>query len=145
MNSPTKVPFSLHHVGYAVASIESITGLYRNCFGYEVCSPIIHDPIQTAYVQFLRLPGDHTYLEFVAPDGPNSKLKGAIRKGGGLNHLCYQVDDIDTATAQLQEAGMRVLSQPVPAAAFPGRRIAWLFGEDGLPVELVEKGVPGEL
>ena len=136
---------SLHHVGYAVSRIEPATELYRNCFGYEVCSPIIHDPIQTAYVQFLRLPGDHTYLEFVAPDGPASKLTGAIRKGGGLNHLCFSIADIDAAAKQLHEKGMRVLTEPVPAAAFPGRRIAWLFGEDGLPIELVEKGTAGEL
>ena len=41
-------------------------------FGYEVRTPVIHDPLQTAFVQFLALPGDRVYLEFVSPDGPES-------------------------------------------------------------------------
>jgi methylmalonyl-CoA/ethylmalonyl-CoA epimerase len=40
---------------------------------------------------------------------------------------------------------MLLLQRPVPAAAFPGRRIAWLMGDDRLPVELVEEGADGDL
>src|SRR5271157_5883556 len=104
---------SLHHVGYAVASIDPMTELYVRRFGYEICTGVIHDPAQTAYVQFLRLPGDRTYLEFVAPDGPDSKLAQAVRKGGGLNHLCYSVYDIENATHELSATGMMILTPPV--------------------------------
>jgi len=134
------IGFSLHHVGYAVSIVEPITELYVKRLGYEVCTPVVHDPTQTAYVQFLRLPGDRTFLELVAPDGPDSKLSRAVRKGGGLNHLCYAVDDIEAATDKLRKAGMMILSMPVPSVAFKGRRISWLLGEDPLPIELVERG-----
>jgi methylmalonyl-CoA/ethylmalonyl-CoA epimerase len=40
----------------------------------------MHDAAQTAYVQFLRLPGETSFIEFVAPDGPQSKLAAAIKK-----------------------------------------------------------------
>jgi len=100
-------------------------------FGYTVESPVIHDPAQTAYVQFLRLPG-------------KASFQGA-KKGGGPNHLCYSVGDIEAAVTKLRDAGMITLCEPVDAVAFPGRRIAWLMGQDRIPVELVEKGELGQL
>jgi methylmalonyl-CoA/ethylmalonyl-CoA epimerase len=133
---------NLHHVGYAVGEIEPTASSYCKRFGYQACTPIIHDPLQTAYVQFFRLPGDQTYLEFVAPDGPNSKLSNAVARQITLNHLCFAVDDIEKATEDLRKTGMAVMSRPVPAVAFAGRRISWLMGRDSVPIELVERGSP---
>ena len=76
---------------------------------------------------------------------PESKLAAAVNKGGGLNHLCYSVGDIEAAVTKLRDAGMITLCEPVDAVAFPGRRIAWLMGQDRIPVELVEKGELGQL
>jgi len=135
----------LHHVGVAVADIAVACEYYRTNFGYSVESPSIHDPTQTAYVQFLLLAGDTTYLELVAPDGPDSKLTAAVKRGGGLNHLCYSVTDIEAAIAHLNQLNMFTLCAPVAAVAFPGRRIAWVLGRDRLPIELVEAGPPGQI
>jgi methylmalonyl-CoA/ethylmalonyl-CoA epimerase len=135
---------ALHHVGYAVKSIEPISGLYVKRFGYEVRTPVIHDPLQTALVQFLSLPKDLVYLELVSPDGPESRLTQAVRKGGGLHHLCYIADNLERATDLLVETGMMVISPPQPAVAFAGRRICWVLGEDPLPVELVERNGPDD-
>ena len=140
----SKSDLVLHHVGYAVKSIESISDLYVRRFGYEVRTPVIHDPSQTALVQFLALPGDRVYLEFVSPDGPESRLMHAVRKGGGLNHLCYITHNIEIATDLMIETGMMVISPPQPAVAFAGRRICWLLGEDPLPIELVERTSPDD-
>jgi methylmalonyl-CoA/ethylmalonyl-CoA epimerase len=135
----------LHHFGIAVTQIDPAVELYVGRFGYVVESPIIHDPRQTAYVQFLRLPEDTAYLELVAPDGADSKLAAAAKQGGGLNHLCYSVLDIEATVLRLRKEQMAMLCEPVAAAAFPGRRIAWLMGRDRVPVELVEAGEPGRL
>jgi methylmalonyl-CoA/ethylmalonyl-CoA epimerase len=137
--------FKLHHVGFAVPEIESTSRLYVRRYQYTICSPVIHDPIQTAYVQFLRLPGDHVYLELVAPDSPQSKLTKAISKGGGLNHLCYSVERMDEAITALRATEMALICAPIEAVAFTGRKIAWLLGRDPLPVELVERAKNGEL
>jgi methylmalonyl-CoA/ethylmalonyl-CoA epimerase len=136
---------NLHHIGIAVADIAQATETYVRTLGCEVKSQIIHDPVQTAYVQFLKLPGDSVYLEFVSPDGQGSKLAAAMKKGGGLNHLCYSVTDIEAACKHLRAQGLMQLQAPVPAVAFKGRQIAWLMGRDRVPVELVESGAPGEL
>ncbi len=135
---------TLNHIGVAVAAIPESAEFYVGHLGYTVESPIIHDPRQTAFVQFFRLAGDTAYLELVAPDGPDSKLAAAVRKGGGLNHVCYAVADIEAAMTQLDSIEMTTLCPPVPAVAFPGRRIAWLRGNH-LAIELVEAGKAGQL
>jgi methylmalonyl-CoA/ethylmalonyl-CoA epimerase len=136
---------NLHHVGIVVADIAGTSKDYAIRLGCQIRSPIIHDPAQTAYVQFLSQPGDSVFLELVSPDGPESKLASALSKDGGLNHLCYAVNDIDSACRQLRSRGMYLIQPPVPAAAFPARRIAWLIGRERIPTELVERGSDGEL
>jgi methylmalonyl-CoA/ethylmalonyl-CoA epimerase len=137
--------FSIHHLGVAVQDIEKAAAFYLRCFGYQLASGVIHDPRQEAYVQFLRFPGDRTYLELVQPQGPGSKLSQAIIKGGGLNHVCYATDDIEAACQELRACGLFLIAAPVPAVAFKGRRIAWLIGKDRVITELVERGQEDEL
>jgi methylmalonyl-CoA/ethylmalonyl-CoA epimerase len=133
------IELRLHHVGYATKSITDIAATYSERYGYEICSPIIHDPLQTALVQFLKLPGDQSYLEFVAPDGPESKLSSAAKRGGGLNHLCFTSGPLEQSILELEATGARLISEPKPAVAFAGRRICWFIGEDPVPIELVER------
>jgi methylmalonyl-CoA/ethylmalonyl-CoA epimerase len=102
-------------------------------------TPVIHDPAQTALVQFLRLSSEAVYLELVAPDGENSRLTNVVKRGGGLNHLCYTTSQLEQEITALEETGMKLISEPKPAVAFGGRRICWLLGWDRLPIELVER------
>jgi methylmalonyl-CoA/ethylmalonyl-CoA epimerase len=134
-----RLSLRLHHVGHAVREIESMAPLFIRRFGYEVRTPVIHDPLQTAFVQFLKLAGEASFLELVAPDGPGSKLTNAVKRGGGLNHLCYTSGSLEQAILDLEETGMKLISDPTPGVAFAGRRLCWLLGEDALPIELVER------
>ena len=129
----------LHHIGIAVRDLNAAVAEYTRRPGHRVVGPEVHDPVQTAHVAFIEIAGDPVLLELVAPDSAESKLCGAVRKGGGLNHLCYATDNIEGLARELRNNGMFPLQAPVPAAAFPGRRIAWLMGADGVPVELVEE------
>jgi len=134
----------LHHVGVVVEKIEEKREAY-GVLGYSERTGIIHDPLQTAYVQFFNLPGANHYLELVAPDGPESKLAKAIKRKQPLHHLCYVVNDILAACALLQAHGWWLVSEPTPAIAFDQRRIAWLASPDLLIIELVERGPEGSL
>lgn len=136
---------ALHHVGYAVKAIEPVSQMYVGRYGYEVRTPVIHDPFQTALVQFLAFPGDRVYLELVSPDGPESRLTNAVRKGGGLNHLCYTAENLEKAIGCLTQSGMLLIMPPQPAVAFAGRRVCWFLGEDPVPIELVERNEVGDL
>jgi len=136
---------TLHHIGILVRDIDEALGEYESRFGYRALGGTIHDPVQTAYIQFLEGATPEVPIELVVPDGPDSKLSGALKKGGGLNHLAYATDAIEKDCRNLRAAGMCVLQSPVTARAFPGRRIAWLMGRDGIPVELVEQSLEGRL
>jgi methylmalonyl-CoA/ethylmalonyl-CoA epimerase len=139
------VILGVHHVGLVVRDIAEVAATYQRRYGYQARTEVIHDPVQTAYVQFFALGGGPVYLELVAPDSEHSKLSNALSKGGGLNHICYTTDDIDAACRDLRAEKMILIQPPTPAAAFPGRRIAWLMGLDRTPVELVERGGPHDL
>jgi methylmalonyl-CoA/ethylmalonyl-CoA epimerase len=132
---------SLHHIGIAVADIASATADYQRRLGCELQGEVVHDPVQTALIQFLKLPGDSVLIELVAPDGPESKLNNAVKKGGGINHVCHSTADIELACRSLEREGMVVIQEPTPAVAFAGRRIAWLMGDDRVLTELVERAV----
>src|SRR5256885_17195747 len=82
--------FHHHHIGVLVKNIKKSASDMTSRLGYLIESEIIEDPIQTALVQFLRQPGASTWLELVSPCGETSKLTNALKKGGGLHHLCYE-------------------------------------------------------
>jgi methylmalonyl-CoA/ethylmalonyl-CoA epimerase len=131
--------FRLHHNGYLTADLETAAALLEKRFNYVREGATVHDPIQTAHVLLLRLPGDQPWLELVTPDGPASKLARALRKDGeGWHHVCYEVEDILAAGLRLRDQGMLPLCEPVPASAFPGRRLSWFMDAKGFLVELVE-------
>lgn len=137
--------YRTHHIGVLVKDIAVAIGTYKSYLGYMARTEVFHDPLQRANVQFLVLPGESVYLELIAPDGPESHLMTALRKGGGVHHICYAVSGIGTAIARLQEHGLLMVRSPQPAIAFNGREIAWLMNRDHLLIELVEKGAEGEL
>ena len=133
------LPLRLHHVGQAVAHIAPAAERLIRAFGYETVTPILHDPLQTAFVQFLRLPSESSYLELVAPDSPASKLTQVARRGGALHHLCYMAGPLEVEIARLEGLGLRLISEPKPAVAFAGRRICWLLGQDQVLTEIIER------
>jgi methylmalonyl-CoA/ethylmalonyl-CoA epimerase len=140
MDEPAFLPdLRLHHLGYVVKDIEPIADMYRSRFAYQPHTPILHDPLQTAFVQFFARPGEAAYLEFVAPDGPASRLTNAAARRGGLHHLCYTCADLPASIATLEATGMRLILAPQPAVAFAGRHVCWLMGEDPVPIELVAR------
>ncbi len=130
----------LHHVGYAAKNIDSIRDLYVNRYGYEICTQVIHDPLQTALVQFLRLSrATNPTWNSSRRMRPESALASATQRGGGLNHLCFTCSQLEPAIEHLETMQMKLISEPKLAVAFGGRRICWLVGLDRVPIELVER------
>jgi methylmalonyl-CoA/ethylmalonyl-CoA epimerase len=145
MRVSAKGDLRLHHIGLAVRGIEEFRTFYVDVLQYQERTPVIHDPIQTALVQFFSIPGADHCLGLVAPDSKSSKLWEACRKGKVLNHLCYSCVNVAPMISFMKESGCFVIQNPVPAVAFDGRLIAWLMTPDGLLVEVVERGPEGSL
>lgn len=140
-----RLGFKLLHVGVAVPSIDPATEMLGALFGYQVVSGPFDDPIQKVTVNFLATSkSDVAEIELIAPLGDDSPVRSMLNKsGGGAYHLCFETRDIDAALAHAKEYGCVILSQPVPAVAFQGRRIAWLYTPSRQLFELVEAEVAG--
>jgi methylmalonyl-CoA/ethylmalonyl-CoA epimerase len=60
-------------------------------------------------------------------------------KGGGLHHVCYVVDNLEQTLSDARSLGALVTRQPMPAVAFGGRRIAWIYTKNRLLIEYLER------
>jgi len=131
--------FRFHHLGVAVTDVDRATPFYRDFLGYSSVGAVTEDPIQRVRVCFLRSPDPADPLvELVAPMSADSPLNTILAKGGGAYHACYCVDRIESAISAARAGGCLALTEPVPAAAFDGRRIAWLYSPGRQLIELLE-------
>ena len=131
---------TLHHVGHVVASIEESIDRYRVAVCALAVSEIFEDPIQRARVAFLDFPTPgRVQFELVQPAGPDSPVARFLEKGGGLHHLCYEVDDLREQIVWMKSQRAILISSPKPAVAFGGRRIAWMRTPDALLIEYLER------
>ncbi|HEV8216451.1 MAG TPA: VOC family protein [Gemmatimonadaceae bacterium] len=128
----------LHHVGIVVDNIEGHRPHYCQFFGLEPISEVVTDETQRVNVQFLASRGTETSLELIEPLPGESPVRRALEKGNTLNHLCFEVGDIDKSVDQAVADGAMCIRRPVPAAAFDGRRIAFVFYRGIGLVEFVE-------
>jgi methylmalonyl-CoA/ethylmalonyl-CoA epimerase len=142
---PFGLNFKLLHIGVAVPSLEATTELLSTLFGYKVVSGPFDDPIQKVTVNFLARPDQDTAeIELIAPIGEDSPIRSMLAKsGGGAYHLCFETDDIEGAVRHLQTHRCIVVAKPVPAVAFEGRRIAWVYTPSRQLFEIVEAKAAG--
>jgi methylmalonyl-CoA epimerase len=138
--TPEKLGFKLRHVGVAVPSLGPTTESLSALFGYRVVSGPFDDPIQKVSVNFLAQSGkDVAEIELIAPLTDDSPIKSMLAKnGGGAYHLCFETADIDQALVHATNNGCIIVSPAVPAVAFNGRRIAWIYTRSRQLFELVE-------
>jgi methylmalonyl-CoA/ethylmalonyl-CoA epimerase len=115
------------HIGVAVQSIGAVLP------GED----IVTDDIQDVSVSFMRLHG--LMVELVEPGDTDSPVSSMMKKGCKILHLCYRVPDIGVAVQNARKNGVHLIARPVPARAFGGRRIAWLFSKTLGLLELVEE------
>jgi len=135
--------FTFHHVGVAVADIEKASKFYSTAFGFQIVSGPFEDPIQKVKICFLGEAGKTSgNIELISPLTPDSPVNGYLAKEIGAYHMCYEVADIDTALAELRAKRCLVISKPVPAVAFGGRKIAWCFTPTNQLFELLEQNPP---
>lgn len=128
----------IHHVGIAAKDIERQSKHYQRILGLKLVTGFIVDEVHKVKVAFAGL-DDGVLLEFVEPIGPDSPVSRIVERGGGLYHVCYMVSEIDRAVHHARDAGALVISQPQPAKAFPGKRIAFIYMPDRSLIEFLEE------
>jgi len=131
---------SFHHVGFVVASIQQSVDGFADLLQARWDGQIFDDPNQGVRVTFLasQRPGDPLF-ELVEPANPESPVQSFVAKGGGLHHVCYVVENLEQELTRARVAGALITRQPMPAVAFGGRRIAWIYTRNRLLIEYLER------
>ena len=126
----------IHHFGIVVDDIWAKSDIYQETFGYIAESEVIHEVNQKAYIQFLDLGGYR--IELVQPIGKESPVSRFLSKGGWLNHICYESDDIEKSTLYLRkEYGMIPVSSG-RSGSIENCKVSFLAKPDGEVIELVQ-------
>src|ERR1051326_82026 len=127
---------TLDHIGIAVRSLD-VAKIYES-LGLTV------DHVETVDTQKVRtafLSVGDSNLELLEPAGDDSPIAKFIEKRGeGIHHICFRVDDIEAQLAKLKAEGYRLVNEsPVPGAH--GCRVAFLHPSagNGRLIELSEK------
>ncbi len=125
-----------HHIGVACRSFLSEQPRFE-ALGYRQEGADAFDPIQNVQVRFLV--GGGPRVELVCGDGHQGPLAAWLKSGAKMYHLAYVVDRMPEAVAFLSGQGAKLIVPPVPAAAFDGRKIAFVMLPNMLLVELIER------
>ena len=126
----------LNHVAIVVEDIQSSLAFWEGALGIKL-DKVENVPAQKAKVAFL--PVGEGKVELVQPTDPESGTgKFLNERGGGMHHLCLEVDDIAGMLAQLKEKGVRLINET--PLEMKGRKIAFIHPKSasGVLVELYE-------
>ena len=127
-----------HHVGILVENIEQyFDDHFVKELGISTLDGPVLDTNQQAHTAMIRT-GSGAGIELVSPSSPDSPIYAALQDGGGLHHICYEVQNIEDSLANMRASGMLPVSAPSPAALFGGLRVAFMYSKSGGLVELVE-------
>ena len=128
----------INHLGVAVNSIEESKNFWQGILGlsFEGAETVEEQKVTTAF--FPVGESEVELLESTAPDGPVAKY--IEKKGEGIQHVAFEVDDIEAALAELKEKGIKLIDE-TPRKGAGGAKIAFLHPKstNGVLVELCEK------
>ena len=128
---------SLNHVGIAVRSIDQHKSFYAEQLGAQF-EHIEEVPSQNVRVAFFRV-GD-IRLELLEPTDPCSSVQKFLdKRGEGLHHLAFTVDDIPERIAELKQSGLQMIDE-VPRRGAHHMQVAFIHPKStyGVLTELCE-------
>jgi methylmalonyl-CoA/ethylmalonyl-CoA epimerase len=127
----------IDHIAIVVEDIEKTLEFWRDALGLRLAD-VEEVPEQKSQVAFL--PVGESEVELVRPTTDDSGVAKYLQKRGpGMHHICFEVDDITGALEQLKTRGVRLINEtPVPGAG--GKQIAFIHPEStsGVLVELYQ-------
>ena len=128
----------IDHLGIAVNSIDDGKDFWSGILGleFEGAETVAEQKVTTAF--FPVGESEVELLESTAPDGPVAKY--IEKRGQGIQHVAFRVENIDEALAELKEKGVQLIDQQ-PRNGAGGAKIAFLHPKatNGVLVELCER------
>jgi methylmalonyl-CoA/ethylmalonyl-CoA epimerase len=128
----------IDHLGIAVNSIEDGKNFWTDALGleFEGSETVEEQKVTTGF--FPVGESEVELLESTAPDGPIAKF--LEKKGPGIHHVAFRVDNVEAALAELKEKGIKLIDEK-PRMGAGGAKIAFLHPKatNGILVELCER------
>lgn len=140
MTSASLGGLALHHTGVVVEDLNDAEAKYR-ALGFTDGERI---SVPAQGVEAIIYPtGEGRYLELISPTDAEGAIAAYMQKRGeGMHHVAYQVDDIVVELDRLRKAGVRLIDETPRVGAHVGWLIAFIHPEstNGVLTELVQVG-----
>jgi methylmalonyl-CoA/ethylmalonyl-CoA epimerase len=127
----------IDHIGIAVKDIKTVSKFYKDVFGCQI-SEEMDVPERKLRIAFTEITG--VKLEFLMSTDKESAIAKFIdKKGEGIHHICFEVDDVERAVSELKEKSVELVDKPRMGAE--GKKIVFLQPKNtfGVLIELKEK------
>jgi methylmalonyl-CoA/ethylmalonyl-CoA epimerase len=128
----------IEHIGLAVDDIEVAIKHYQEVWGLEVTHREI---VADQGVEEVMLPLGNCSLQLLGATGPDTIVARFLaRRGEGLHHIAYEVDDLESTLADLKAKGVQLVDES-PRAGARGQMVAFVHpkANHGLLVELIQR------
>lgn len=123
----------IHHIAIICSDYEKSKDFYTRVLGFSITWETYREE-RSSYKLDLSLHGNYSIELFSFP-GPPPRVTGP--EATGLRHLAFEVDDIESAIAALQEHDIQ--TERIRTDILTGKRFTFFSDPDGLPLELYEK------
>lgn len=128
---------ALDHVGVAVSDIEAALSLYERTFAMRLAH---RETVTDQGVEAALLDVGDSHVELLQPTGPETPVGRFVeRRGEGLHHVAYRVEDIEATLGELRDAGLALIDEK-PRVGIRQSRVAFLHprATGGVLTELVQ-------
>ena len=135
--SPSPLPRGtrIAHIGIAVETLERVLPFYRDLL------QLPQEPLADADgARIVGLRAGESLIELLQAEQPDTPIgKFVSKRGPGIHHVCFAVDDLEGTLERCRRAGVRLIDE-VPRLGAEGKRIAFLHPSStaGVLVELTE-------
>ena len=128
----------IDHIGIAVNSLEEVLPIYRDLFGREA-DDSLDFPSQKVKIAFFS--AGESSIELLEPTSDDSPISKFLQKRGpGVHHICYRVENLDESIANLKEKGYKPLDE-TPRPGAHNTKVCFFHPKQtgGVLIELSEK------
>jgi methylmalonyl-CoA/ethylmalonyl-CoA epimerase len=133
--TPARRGTRIAHIGIAVKDLDALLPFYRDILGLDEIDLDDADGARIA-----GLAAGESLVELLEAERPDSPIgKFVAKRGPGIHHVCFAVDDIDATLARCKASGLRLIDE-TPRIGAEGKRIAFLHpaSTGGVLIELSE-------
>lgn len=133
----------VHHIGIAVKDLKASVALFERIFGLKPAA-IEDAPCQQVSEAIFKV-GEGAEIDLLEPTGPDSAVARFLeRRGEGLHHICFEVDDVDAELKAMKGKGVELIDREGRDGV--AGKIAFIHPKsvNGVLVELLQPRSEGE-